>query len=197
MQTNVLWTGREYYSLENCLVNTTASGTEVSSFIVGEYQSILYRVHYQIRTNNKWETVYAEIRAQHNNVRQHLLFERDATGKWMFNGKDSAKFNECVDVDIPLTPFTNTLPINRLKLKKGEERIIKVIYIDLLGNRISAVQQKYIRLSKTDFKYENVPNDFEATIKVDEQGLVLDYPLLFERKLALKSSYPSGSIERR
>jgi hypothetical protein len=82
-------------------------------------------------------------------------------------------------------------------LKKGEERIIKVIYIDLLGNRISAVEQKYIRLSETDFKYENVPNDFEATIKVDEQGLVLDYPLLFERKLALKSSYPPGSIERR
>jgi len=63
MQTNILWTGREYYSLENCLVNTTHSGSEIDSTIIGKYDGKLYRVEYKIKTNQNWETILFEIRS--------------------------------------------------------------------------------------------------------------------------------------
>jgi hypothetical protein len=105
------------------------------------------------------------------------------------DGKKADQFSGCTDVDIPLTPFTNTLPINRLKLAEGEEHQIKVIYLDLLEQQISPVKQKYIRLSKTEYHYENVPNDFEAKIDVDELGFVVNYPSLFVRTAQLKTDY--------
>jgi uncharacterized protein len=98
-------------------------------------------------------------------------------------------FKGCLDVDIPLTPFTNSLPINRLQLALGEARQIRVIYLDLLERRIVPVNQKYIRLSRTEYHYENVPNDFEARIKVDDAGLVVDYPGLFVRTAKLETDY--------
>lgn len=189
MQINLLWTGREYYSLENCLVNTTDSGSDINSVIIGEYQGKIYKVEYQIKTNADWETVFVELHSRHSNQQQHLIFEGDGKGNWIANGRQADEFKNCIDVDIPLTPFTNTLPIKRLRLMKDSAQEVQVIYLDLLEQQIKAVRQKYIRLSSTTYHYENVPNDFEAAIQVDDHGFVVDYPSLFVRTAALITSY--------
>jgi len=189
MQTNLLWTGREYYSLENCLVNTTDTGSEINSVIIGKYDEKIYRVEYNIKTNQHWETLYAEVQCQHNNHREKLLLENDGKGNWMMNGKQTDQFRGCVDIDIPLTPFTNTLPVNRLNLGLNQACQIQVIYLDLLEQHVRPVKQRYVRLSETEYHYENVPNDFEAKIEVDELGFVVDYPTLFVRTARLKANY--------
>lgn len=189
MQTNLLWTGREYYSLENCLVTTTDLGSEINSVIIGSYRGKIYRVEYQIKTNRNWETVFLDLFSQHSSQRQHFKFEGDGKGNWMVNGRQADEFKNCIDIDIPLTPFTNTLPIKRLRLLVEEEQQIKVIYCDLLEKEIKPVIQKYICLSETSFHYENVPNDFEATITVDDDGFVVDYPKLFVRSGGLRTDY--------
>lgn len=189
MQTNILWTGREYYSLENCLINVTNSGTEVLSTIVGMYHDHLYHVEYLIKTNTAWETVFFELKSRYANKIQKFQFEADGKGNWMTHGKRADQFKGCIDIDIPLTPFTNTLPINRLKLSTQDEQQILVLYIDVLEQQIRPVHQKYSKLSTTKYHYENVPNDFEAEIEVDEAGIVVDYPSLFVRTAVLESNY--------
>ena len=184
MQINILWTGREYYSLENCLVKTRANGSEITSTIIGYYYKKIYRVDYHIITNHNWETIFVGINSRHGDQLQSIKFESDGRGNWLNNGEPMNKFNGCIDVDIPLTPFTNTLPINRLKLVKNKPQEIQVMHLDLLSQNIRPVRQKYTKLSDTEYHYENVPNDFEATIEVDENGLVVDYPLLFVRTAA-------------
>jgi uncharacterized protein len=192
MQTNLLWTGREYYSLENCLVDINGRGVNISSVIVGAYENIIYRVEYEIRTTPQWDTIFVQIFGQYKNRQHRLRFDGDGQGNWKVNGKVEKKFNGCIDIDIPLTPFTNTLPINRLKPSLNDEKQIKVIYYDLLQEDVTAVNQKYIRLSDSIYHYENVPNDFEADIEVDVHGFVIDYPQLFVRSAAIETSYPEG-----
>jgi hypothetical protein len=189
MQTNLLWTGREYHSLENCLVNVTATGAEITSTIIGHYEEKIYKIEYRIKTNQNWGTVFFEIDSRHSNQIQLIRFEGDGKGNWMSNGKKATKFKGCIDIDIPLTPFTNTLPIKRLHLNRNEAQEIRVIYCDLLEQQIKPVRQKYTCLSNTAYHYENVPNDFEATIRVDESGFVVDYPSLFVRTAVLKTDY--------
>jgi uncharacterized protein len=182
MTTNtVLWAGREYHSLEHCVVSTSSGGSDISSTIVGQYRGIIYQVQYHILTNPLWQTLFFEINSRINGQVQHLLFEGDGVGRWKTGDREAAQFQGCIDIDIPLTPFTNTLPINRLNMAVGSERQIQVLYIDLLEGRLSALQQKYTRRDPQTYHYENVPNDFEADIQVDEAGLVIDYPALFER----------------
>nr|WP_294796502.1 putative glycolipid-binding domain-containing protein [uncultured Mucilaginibacter sp.] len=189
MQTNLLWQGREYFSLESCLVDSALDGCIINSAIVGYYQEKIYRVEYIIKTNTLWQTLFVEITAWHDNEKQNVVLKGDGNGNWTMNGKTMAEFAGCIDVDIPLTPFTNTLPINRLKQGKDQTQKIKVIYCDILEKKISAVRQKYTCISPTSYHYENVPNDFEATIEVDDLGFVVDYPELFVRKAAMSSNY--------
>jgi uncharacterized protein len=185
MQTNILWTGREYDSLENCLVNTGPAGSSITSTIIGHYEGIIYKVEYQLKTNANWETVFLEINSRHNNHIQTIRLEGDGKGNWLSHGKDAPAFNGCMDVDIPLTPFTNTLPIRRLTLRENQSQEIKVVYCDLLAQEIKPVRQQYTCLSPTKYHYQNIPNDFEAVIEVDEAGLVVDYPSLFVRTACL------------
>lgn len=189
MQTNLLFTGREYYSLENCLVSVTGKGAEITSTIIGLYENIIYRVEYRIITNLHWETMLAEITSRPSNIIDTIRMETDGKGNWVLNGENAAQFEECLDIDIPLTPFTNTLPIRRLSLQDQQSQEIQVVYCDLLTRELKPARQKYTRLSATEYHYQNIPNDFEATIVVDDQGLVVDYPGLFVRTAALKADY--------
>jgi uncharacterized protein len=187
MQTNILWSGIEYYSLENCIVDSD-DGVIVNSTIIGYYNEQIYRVEYLIKLNELWETYYCFVKSQFNNEIKKFEFEKDQN-RWSLNGKYFDSFDGCTDVDIPLTPFTNSLPINRLKLQLDQEEDIDVIYIDILEDSIKHIKQKYRRISSGVYKYENIPNDFEAEIKVDDEGFVIDYPQLFKRTFRVPSNY--------
>jgi len=39
---------------------------------------------------------------------------------------------------------------------RKESEQIEVLYVDVLGRKVMPVQQKYTKLSQTDYKYENV-----------------------------------------
>ncbi len=194
MQANLLWKGTEYNSLENCLADFTPQGLSVKSMIYGYYKGTIYMVEYAIKTDQNWHTLFLEIKSVFDNQVHHFCLVGDGQGNWTMNGKPAEQYSGCLDVDISLSPFTNTLPIRRLKLEKGQSHEIKVIYCDILAHHITPVRQGYTCLSKTSYHYENIPNDFEATITVDENSLVIDYPTLFIRQAALKSNYDLAEI---
>lgn len=189
MQFNILWTGREYYSLENCLVEISSSGVDINSVIVGKYEGRIYRVDYNIKTNPGWETQYVQITSRHSNREQYLRLHSDGAGNWIADGQRIGRFDGCIDVDIAVTPFTNTLPINRLRLNTNETKHIRVIYFDLLQQQVRPMEQFYRRITEDKYHYTNIPNDFEADITVDDNGLVVDYPSLFTRTDIIRSSY--------
>lgn len=197
MQYNILWSGVEYYSLENCRLINSGRGVDINSVIVGSYEGQIYRVKYRIETSPDWETNFAEVRchitSSEREIENQIILSSDMQGNWQLNQQPAPELSGCTEIDISLTPFTNTLPINRLRLQPDEHQIIQIVYIDLLGNQISTRQQKYTRLSESTYRYENIPNDFEAVIEVDENGLVTDYPELFERKAIITSRSPSAT----
>lgn len=165
--------------MEHCSVQTVGRDIKVISTIVGCYLGKIYKVDYAIQLNKAWETLSFKIGCNHPHEFFTISYESDGTGNWIHDDKDQHQFKGCIDIDIPLTPFTNTLPIRRLQLREGEQAEIQVLYLDLLAQEIRPVQQKYQRLSTDIYHYENVPNDFEANIRVDEFGFVVDYPTLF------------------
>jgi uncharacterized protein len=139
MQFNILWTGKEYYSLENCVADVTPAGVDISSVIVGKYESRIYRVEYHIKTNPDWETQYVQVMARHSDRELKFRLHKYSTDKWISEGQTIGQFDGCLDVDIAVTPFTNTLPIRRLKLGLNETQQVRVIYFDLLRQEVKAV----------------------------------------------------------
>jgi len=181
MRTNLIWSGIEYDSKEYCSITARSGTTTVDSTIIGSYQQNIYKINYKLIINNNWQLTSVEINSIINNKESNYQLRSDGAGNWTSHNIETAKFKGCIDIDISLSPFTNTLPINRLNMPTGQSTQIKVLYFNLLEHELKPLHQQYTRLSPTEYKYENIPNDFEAVIEVDEQGLVINYPQLFIR----------------
>lgn len=183
MKHNIIWKGIEYHSLEDCIVDIKGGTLNVVSTIAGSYSGITYLVRYNLQTNASGETMALSIHGALNDKIHKVELNKLSDGLWQVNNNIVDDFTGCMDVDIAITPFTNTLPIRRLNLQPGEEQEIRVIYFDVLEGAVKQLSQKYKCLTPTKYHYENVPNDFEANITVDEDGLVVHYPTLFTRQL--------------
>lgn len=163
------------------MMTMTQAGVEVNSVIVGLYGADIYRITWMLKTNINWETELFELKITTKNKTSADIYEHDTKGNWTKNGNPATELNGCLYIDIALSPFTNTLPINHLEPAIGETQTIKTIYFDILEEETKPLSQLYERLSDTQYRYQNIPNNFEAIITVDEAGLVVDYPELFER----------------
>jgi hypothetical protein len=75
------------------------------------------------------------------------------------------------DVDLQVTPATNSLPINRLGLKEGESQEIDVV----------RQEQKYSRINSGYYKFEIPSTGFRAQLEVDKLGFVINYDTLWHR----------------
>lgn len=184
MQTTIIWKGLYYHSMENCVVASSAIGNEISSTILGYHERQAFQVDYHIRANKNWEIDFASVQTRLNDVEYTAVLDMK-NGECFLNGERNAAFDGFVFIDISVTPFTNTLPINRLQLQLKERKVIQVIYFDILGKEIKPVKQVYTRLSANKYLYENFDGSFSATITTNEPGLVTQYPQLFKMMLLL------------
>lgn len=182
MQTKLIWEGIEYNSIETCFVESNEQGVKIYSTVAGSFNGKRYNLKYEIKTNQSWETLSVCIDFKSEGGHEKFTYESDTKGNWTCEGKSLDAFKGCIDVDIPLTPLTNTLPIKRLRMEDHSPENIKVLYFDLLAHETKAVHQLYERKSVLTYHYENIPNDFEGEIEVDENGFVIYYPSLFLRK---------------
>lgn len=189
MQTNIIWTGKFYNSIENCLLKETTTGNEIKSTIIGDYKKKIYKVEYYIRTNTKWQTKSVTLFSEFDNSNEFLTL-KNKNGKWFLNSKLIKDYKNIFDIDISLTPFTNTLPINRLKLKNNQRQVIDVLHFDILAKQVKPVKQIYTRLKANNYIFENYDKSFKANLEIDKQGLVVNYPKLFEMTIKHESKYP-------
>ena len=144
-------------------------------------EDALFAAHYWIECDRKWRVQRVEATVVGDDRR--ILIESDREGHWRdATGRPLPDLDGAFDVDLPITPFTNTLPIRRLGLSAGQSADLKVVYILLPEFTITTDPQRYTCLETgRRFRYESLDSDFVRELEVDADGLVLDYPGLFRR----------------
>lgn len=152
----------------------------ISSVLTGALDTLHYTAEYLLKLSHRWQVNQFEISYVLNGI-SHSVSGAHTPDEWIINRQVKPEFKKCVDIDITLTPFTNSLPINRLRMNQDEPHQLEVLYINVLENRMYPVRQQYTKKSETTYNFQNIPNDFEADIIVDNQGFVVHYPQLFER----------------
>lgn len=137
-------------------------------------------VTYVVRLSATWQ------------VRQFMLFRdldepdlwlgTDGTGRWgEINGAHRHDLAGCTDIDLSVTPFTNSVPIRRLALDVGDEADVIAAMVDVESLGVLPARQRYRRLAARRFEYTNLESGYRAEFDVDEYGLVHDYPDEFRR----------------
>jgi hypothetical protein len=115
---------------------------------------------------------------------QDLCLVKDGNGRWTDrSGTHLPRFDGCIDIDLAGTPFTNTLPIRRLDLDVQDGSVeLKMLYVPFDTFTPIVDEQRYRCLkSRSLYRYEAVDLSFSADLPVDPDGLVTDYPSMFER----------------
>lgn len=166
--------GREHIELK-----VGAGGVMAEAVCLSPKDMDMFGVWYQVDCDPAWNTTRVRARLI-GGMREIDL--RCANGRWTdSDGREMSELNGCTDVDLSMTPFTNTLPIRRLSLAVGATADIMVVYLKLPDLEICADPQRYTRLTFDRYKFESVDTDFVAEIEVDQDGLVTNYPGLFLR----------------
>lgn len=170
----------EFVSIETNEVIT------VNGYITGVEDGKPYYVHYILETDLTW-TVKSVSIAIESDKSYTLEFKKDSNKGWMDKEtKLVTELAECMDIDISLTPFTNTLPINRLKLEIGKSKEIMVLYFKLPEGKFKKVLQRYTNIDGRFYKYESLESGYTVVIETDKFGFIVNYPGRWHRVYPLR-----------
>ncbi len=184
MVKNIVWKGIDDGTMEYCRIQYNRDAILVASAITGHSGDIPVQIDYNIKLTNDWNVQSFTVNSNIDNVTNVFALHTDGKGTWFNEIQELQDFRGCYDIDIVFTPFTNSLPVNRLSFSDNETKAIDVVYINALEASMTRKQQFYTRLDEHIYHFENNEHDFVADIEMDSDGLVVSYPGLFERVLA-------------
>lgn len=141
-----------------------------------------YRLIYRVEWDEGWRTRTVRARVRGAELDRSLALVADGEGHWARDGVVAPELEGCIDVDIWPTPFTNTLPIRRLGLAPGERRELSAAWVNAPALTVAPMAQAYTRLGEHRYLFESLESGFRAELELDDDGLVLDFPGVFERR---------------
>lgn len=162
-------------SLEQAQLAWTATGPRIAGTVLAVQEGVPLRVDYRIDCDESWNTQCIAAEEVWGGRRRQLHLVQERPGHWLRNHAEDASLAGCTDVDLGITPSTNTLPIRRLAMSIRGQSEIQAAWVRFPELDVSRTAQSYRRISEREFLYENLQSGFKATITVDNDGLVQDY----------------------
>jgi hypothetical protein len=192
MERDVFWTPWDTPGLEHLRLVQYEGGILADGVIIGVEEGRPFRVRYTIQCDRRW--CVREVRLDLlDDTNRRLDLMSDGDGHWTDGaGEPLLGLVGCFDIDIAITPFTNTLPIRRLALPPSAAADINVAYIalpNLDGEPSELIAQPQLQrytclaanVRSGRYHFESRDSGFSAELPVDADGLVIDYPGLFRR----------------
>lgn len=167
--------------LEHVTLAPEADEIVARGVVIGERGGQPYGVDYTIVCGRDWAVRGLDLGTTGGMA---LSLRSDGLGAWTnHDGKPLPDFEGCIDVALAGSAFTNTLPIRRLGPDlAGRSVALAVLYVPFDSFVPVRDGQVYTGLEGGDrFRYEAADRSFAAELAVDEDGIVLDYPTLFDR----------------
>lgn len=147
-----------------------------------------YRVDYRLETAPGFVTTEMRLRSSGAGWQRLLTLRRFPDGAWDVDaseygagpgtpGCDPATLQGAVDIDLGLSPLTNTLPIRRLSILAGPiGKAVSIVaaWISVPDLGVRAPTQGYTPLGSGAVRYTQ--GSFTADLAIDLEGVVTDYP---------------------
>lgn len=195
MKNDYIWQALYSPGFEHLQLDITSETITADSIVVYTNDNLAKRLQYRIVCDASW-IVRKAIIFEPNAPSPSTYLLHDGQGGWITaEGNPVDLLQGCAYVDITVTPFTNTLPIRKLNLKPGEAEIIQVAYLDIENAAVKTVKQRYTNLEPGEkynlYRYEGLDTGFTTEIEVDNDGIVVNYPNLWQRIYSSSETRPA------
>ncbi len=171
---SVLWRNRRDGGLDRCVLSAMPNGWRLSGTALTAVAGVPCEVRYTVLTDEAWRTRSAGMHVQGlGDDDRRLALTADGEGSWLSAKEPVGDVAGALDVDMAATAATNTLAIRRSDLAVGEAAELLVAYVRFPELGVEPMRQRYERVSEDVYHYSNP--GFAAQLRVDEEGLVLDY----------------------
>lgn len=167
-----MWRGLEYDGLER--LRLELGGMVRAASVVDSARG---RYSYELTAEPDW--TFRRLQLEALAGERTLTIDFDGTD-WMVDGSPR-DLSGATDIDLAISPFTNTLPIRRLGLEIDDEADVTVAYVSFPDLEVTVEEQRYTRLDEDLYLFESLDGDFSRELTVDADGIVVEYPGLFER----------------
>jgi hypothetical protein len=155
---------------------------------------IPYRLDYVLETGAAFVTTLLDASSRGAEWSRRLVLRGDGAGSWTINaeaegnadlpapGGDPATLAGVLDCDLGLSPVTNVMPILRYGLLSGSGQVdLTTAWVSVPDLRVRPDGQRYTGAGTNLVRYDALDGSFSATITLDDDGLVVDYPGIASR----------------
>jgi uncharacterized protein len=169
---SVLWHNPYDHSTELCQLRFHPPGWLIEGLVLIPADEAPARCDYRVDVDERWRARRVHLRlAGLGHERQlELTSERD---RWYIDGAHDPALDGCTDVDLRVSPSTNTLPIRRLGLEVGAQATVQAAWVGFPDLQVVSSEQTYERITEQTYRYRS--GSFAADINVDEAGMVVNY----------------------
>jgi uncharacterized protein len=116
---NLLINGTDY-----CALWRTAEGWLLKGTVVGVLNQRPMLANYEVHCDENWLTHRVQVERKVGKDTKALILSVESGGLWRSSGQELSAVRRCLDVDLAVTPATNTLPIRRLDLGIGKSESV-------------------------------------------------------------------------
>ena len=171
----IFWRRLDCPGAEYCELRRRPDGWELSGTVLVALDGRPLRAHYQVVCDAGWATRVVSLETSTGGPTRTLQLTADEQRRWWSAGAELLPLRGCVDVDLGVSPSTNTLPVRRLGREIGDAVDIGAAWVRFPELEVTRLDQRYTRLDAHRYRYQSLPDDRTYTIEVDDLGLVRCY----------------------
>lgn len=188
----LLWRRLDLPGHEWSQLHLPSTGPELSGTAVFLHDDMPCRLTYSIECDSAWITRSAEVSGSIGDIMVDVSVRRTRDGRWTINKSAVPDVTDAFDIDLAFSPATNVLPMRRLSLAQGEGSDVRAAWLTFPHFTLEPLDQRYTRLATHRWRYESSGGEFVRELTVDDEGMVIHYPGLWQRE---DSPIPRGSRE--
>ena len=175
------WTDWDGQGLEHLVLRIGETGIVAEGVILASGAQSVAAI-YRVQCNMRWRVRAAAVSLVETD--EALMLTADGIGNWFDEERAPLRrLQGAIDIDLSLSPFTNSLPIRRTRLEIGESIDITAAYIGLPDLAVRPDPQRYTRIAERRYRFDSLDSDFSREIEFDDDGLVVTYEGMFRRVL--------------
>jgi uncharacterized protein len=175
----VLWRRLFGAGHDACSVVRTDCGWEIEGAAAFKADDGPAWLQYNVACDDGWMTQRGRVSGWVGSSAVDLSISRAENGVWSVNGGPIHSAEGVADLDLGFTPATNGVAIRRMSLGVGGSANVVAVWLDGSDWIFKLLSQSYARIAEDTYRYASPIHGYEADLRVDPFGWVVDYPGLW------------------